>query len=230
VPPDFNRPIAGRIARFSVELIVVAGVGVVWHWTASRDWISLESVVSVADSPLAVLVVLAVYVVAGLLVVPITVLVILTGLIFGPPRGSVYALSGALLSATVTYWAGRSLGRHTVRRLAGARLNRITRRLAGKGMLAVALIRLLPIAPFSIVNAVAGASYIRLRDFLLGTAIGVAPMIALAVTFVDRVRAALVHPGLATYAELAAVSALVAVAALFVWRRFGVKDPRSLSE
>ncbi|WP_447987154.1 VTT domain-containing protein [Nitrospira sp. Nam74] len=221
VPPDLNRPIAGRMARFAAELLVVAAVAAVWRWTPWRDWISPQSVVSVADSPLAVLVVLAVYVVAGLMVIPITILVILTGLIFSPALGSVYALSGALLSAAVTYWAGRRLGRHTVRRLAGARLNRITRRLARKGMLAVALTRLLPITPFSIVNAVAGASYIRLRDFLLGTAIGVAPMIALAVTFVACVRAALVYPGPDTYAELGAVSALVAFAALFVWRRFG---------
>ena len=46
---------------------------------------------------------------------------------------AVYAFAGALLSAAVTYWIGRRVGRHAVRRLAGTRLNRITRRLAKKG-------------------------------------------------------------------------------------------------
>ena len=74
-----------------------------------------------------------------------------------------------------------------MRRLAGSRLNRITRRLAKKGVMAIAVVRLLPIAPFSVVNAVAGASHIRLRDFMLGTALGMAPGIIVTVIFVDRV-------------------------------------------
>jgi uncharacterized membrane protein YdjX (TVP38/TMEM64 family) len=78
-----------------------------------------------------------------------------------------------------------------------------------------------PIAPFSIVNAVAGASYVPLRDFLLGTALGAAPLIALAIAFVDRARAALADPGPATYGGLAIVAAVIVAGALFVWRRFG---------
>jgi len=40
------------------------------------------------------------------------------------------------------------------------------------------MILMVPIAPFSIVNVVAGASKLRLRDFLLGTALGMLPGIA----------------------------------------------------
>jgi phospholipase D1/2 len=40
------------------------------------------------------------------------------------------------------------------------------------------MIRMVPIAPFSIVNMVAGASKLGLRDFMLGTALGMAPGIA----------------------------------------------------
>jgi hypothetical protein len=46
-----------------------------------------------------------------------------------------------------------------------------------------------------------------------------------AITFVDRVRAAVTDPGPVTYAALAADAALIVVAALFVWRRFGRRHP-----
>ena len=37
------------------------------------------------------------------------------------------------------------------------------------------MIRMVPIAPFSIVNVIAGASELRLRDYMLGTALGMLP-------------------------------------------------------
>jgi phospholipase D1/2 len=79
---------------------------------------------------------------------------------------------------------------------------------------------MLPIAPFSVVNAVMGASHIRLKDFLLGTAIGMAPGIAITVIFVDRVAAAVTDPGLGTYAALAGVAAILVGFAIYVRRRF----------
>ena len=60
----------------------------------------------------------------------------------------------------------------------GRRAARVQGRIIGKGVVAVAMIRMVPIAPFSIVNVVAGASKLSLRDFLLGTVLGMAPGIA----------------------------------------------------
>ena len=220
VPPDMRRPMAGRFARFAAEMLLVAALAMLWYWTPLGDWIAPGSWRAAAER-LPALGVLAVYVVAGLLLLPVTLVIVATAATFGPLLAGAYALGGVLLSALATYGAGRALGRHSVRRLAGARLNRVTRRLAREGMLSVAILRLLPIAPYSIVNVVAGASRVPLRDFLLGTAIGMAPIIALAVAFVDRVRAALADPGPASYIGLATVAAVIASGAIFVWRRFG---------
>jgi len=182
---------------------------------------------AIVASPWAPLLVSAIYVAAGLLVIPITLLVIVTCVFFGPLPGTAYALAGALANALATYGAGRFLGRQIVRRIAGVRLNYITRKLARRGMMAVAILRLLPVAPYSIVNAVAGASRLRLREFLLGTLIGILPVIALAATFVDRLQAALSEPGPASYAMLAVDVTLIVIAAMFVWYRFGRSDAAS---
>jgi uncharacterized membrane protein YdjX (TVP38/TMEM64 family) len=124
-------------------------------------------------------------------------------------------------SALALYGIGRLLGRHAMRRVAGPRLNRITRRLARHGALAIAVLRLVPVASYSAVSAVAGASYIRLRDFVLGTLLGVAPLVVIVFSLVDRARAAYLDPGPVSYASLAAAAGLVAAGGFMVWRRFG---------
>jgi uncharacterized membrane protein YdjX (TVP38/TMEM64 family) len=229
VPPDERKPVVGRMWRVASALAALALLAAAWRWTPLRDLIALESLVTTARGfehwSIAPLVVLASFVVGGLLVVPVTALIIATGIVFGPLLGGIYAFTGALASAAVTYWIGRSLGRDAVRRLAGSRLNRITRRFATRGLMAIAVVRLLPIAPFSVVNAVAGASRIRARDFLVGTAIGMAPGIAMTVIFVDRVTAAITDPGAGTLAMLAAFTGVLIGVALYVHRRFGTPQP-----
>jgi phospholipase D1/2 len=90
-------------------------------------------------------------------VLPVTLLVAATAAVLDPVSGFAYALAGSLLSATVNFGLGRLLGRDFVRTLAGRRLNRLSRRLAKKGFVAVLVVRMLPVAPFTIVNLVAGA-------------------------------------------------------------------------
>jgi uncharacterized membrane protein YdjX (TVP38/TMEM64 family) len=62
------------------------------------------------------------------------------------------------------------------------------------------------------VNVVAGASHIGWRDFLLGSAIGLAPGIFGVTLFVDRAVTAIRHPGPVTFAVLAAIVVLLVAA------------------
>jgi phosphatidylserine/phosphatidylglycerophosphate/cardiolipin synthase-like enzyme/uncharacterized membrane protein YdjX (TVP38/TMEM64 family) len=223
LPAAARKPTVSRVWRFSIALLTLAALAAMWRWTPLREFVALESLVRMAraldESPVAPVLVLGAYVIGGLLVVPVTALIVATGIVFGPLLGSVYALGGALLSAAVTYWLGRRLGRHAVRKLAGSRLNRITRRLAKKGTMAIAVVRLLPVAPFSVVNAVAGASHIRPREFLLGTALGMLPGIIAIVVFVDRVTAAVTEPRPLNFIMLIGFAALLVAVAVFIHRR-----------
>jgi len=143
----------------------------------------------------------------------VTLLIVLAVLSLGAPVGFATALAGALASALAGYGLGALLGRHTVRRIAGGRLNRISRRLAERGMLAVVLARVIPVAPYSIVNLVGGASHVGLRDFVLGTLIGMAPGIAAIALFTDRIRAMLEQPSWQNGLTLGLVLAGIALAA-----------------
>ncbi|MBI1849481.1 MAG: VTT domain-containing protein, partial [Planctomycetes bacterium] len=55
-------------------------------------------------------------------------------------------------------------------------------------------VRLLPVAPFTVVNLVCGASQIRFRDFAVGSAIVIGPGTGAVVLFADRVVAVATHP------------------------------------
>jgi phospholipase D1/2 len=134
------------------------------------------------------------FLVSGFLAVPITVLIVVTILAFGPLIGAPSALAGALLSAMTIFCLGRALGRYRVQRFAGRRVAHLSRRIAQRGFWAILIVRILPIAPFSMVNLVAGATPLSLRDFLLGTALGMSPGIVLMSAFVDRLAEALRNP------------------------------------
>ena len=222
VPPELGRPMAGRVAGFAAVLLGLAVFAMAWRWTPLRDWLAPGSLLDLAHAPAAPLALLGGYVVAGLLGVPVSLLIIATCFTYEPLTAALFAIGGSMLSAMVNYGVGRLIGRNAVRRIAGARLNEITRRLARNGPLAVAALRLLPIASFPKLNLVAGASRIRLRDFLLGTAVGLLPPILLALLLAGRVRDVLEEPDWVHWGLLALAVAAMATLVLAVWRRFGV--------
>jgi uncharacterized membrane protein YdjX (TVP38/TMEM64 family) len=109
--------------------------------------------------------------------------------------GAACAIGGALLGAAISYAIGAGLGHEVVNRMAGARINALSRSLARRGVLAIVLLRFVPVAPFAIVNMVAGASHIRLPHLILGTAIGMLPSVIAMMLFVDAIIASLKQPG-----------------------------------
>lgn len=173
-----SRPLGIAIA----SLIALACLGLLWQWLAMHDWLTPERLLGLIqyslawrDSPWAIVVVIAVYAGASLLVFPLSILVAVTGLLFGPWWGFGYALAGTLVASATTYWAGRKLGREALLRHGGKRLNGLAKRLAGRGIRTMTVINLLPLAPFTLTNMMAGAFHLRFRDYMLGSLLGIVP-------------------------------------------------------
>jgi phospholipase D1/2 len=140
----------------------------------------------VGHQPFAWLWITAIYVIAGFVLVPVSLLIAATLVACGVTRGVPYALLGAVISAVVTFGIGRALGELTARRLFNARYETVRRRLENCNLMAVALLRLLPIAPYSIVNFVAGAIGVPFRAYVGGTLLGLTPgVIAIALITSD---------------------------------------------
>ena len=146
----------------------LGGLALVWRYTSLSDFTEIGLVSSVISrSEFAPLLAIAAFVVGGLLMFPVVVLIAATAAALGPWLGFVTAGAGVLLSALILFGIGRVLGQARLQRLLGRRALRVQSRIVGKGIVAVAMIRMVPIAPFSIVNVTLGASKLRLRDYML---------------------------------------------------------------
>jgi len=130
---------------------------------------------ALAQEEWAPVLVIGLYIAGGLIGFPVLLLIAATAATFGPTTGLLYATAGSLASAIVTYAVGAAVGRESLRQLLGPRLKRVQRRIVSGGVLAISTIRLIPIAPFTVVNLVAGASEIKLSAYIAGTVIGMAP-------------------------------------------------------
>jgi uncharacterized membrane protein YdjX (TVP38/TMEM64 family) len=131
---------------------------------------------AVADlGPLAPVVFVLLYAAVTLLPLPKNVVTAVAGALFGLVDGVLLVLPGALLGALAAFGLGRWLGRDAVERLTGTRVARVDALLARRGFVAILVSRLVPVLPFTGINYAAGLTAIRLRDFALGTAIGIVP-------------------------------------------------------
>ncbi len=163
---------------------------------------------SLAGSPWRVPLVLVIFVAASVVAVPILALIGATVVTLGPVLGFVTSAIGTLLAASATFGVGRLIGRKPLKRWLGAKLDALEQRVSKRGVIAIALIRKVPIAPFTFVNMLIGALGIRYRDFILGTALGMLPGIAAFAFVSDRAVDAWREPTLPNIALIAAAIVL----------------------
>lgn len=231
--PEQREHVGHHGLRLAVFIALVIALAAAWRWTPLGEQVSMEAVDgwirAISTSRFTPLILLGVYLVGGLIAFPLTVLIAATVVIFGPLTGFFYALGGSMASAVLTFWVGQLVGRDFLRRFAGSRIDRLNRWLANRGLLTMATVRLIPIAPFTVVNLVAGASHITLRDYVLGSLIGMAPGIALMALFLERLTAALRHPDATTLLTVAAVAvaAIGLLAGLRTWLRKRAHQPNA---
>ena len=211
-----------RLLWLALLLAAVLGLAIAWSASPLRAWLDVDRIVAGLQQlgqsfgPVAAV---AGFALASTLAVPLSFLTLVTLVAFGPWAGVGCTLAGALLGAGVSYGLGRLLGREVLQRLGGARVNAVSRRLAERGVLAVIAVRMVPVAPFAIANMVAGATHIRLRDMLLGTALGMAPSTLVMAFFMQQIIAALRQPGPLTIAIVLLTLGLLVLGA-WVLRRW----------
>ncbi len=226
VPPTRRRRLRQAMIRSAATLVLLLAFVLLLRVEFTDGSRALNEVLQVAEahrfSWVGAWGVLLAFVLASLVFVPVNLMIVATAAAFGGLLGFAYALAGSLLAATVVFGVGRGLGRDLVRRFAGRWVNAVTRRLSEHGLFAMTLLRLMPLAPFSVVNLVAGASRIRIRDFLLGSLIGMLPGMALMAVFGDRLGAWLRRPDAANLLILAGVT-LAAVALAMALRRWSMR-------
>jgi len=124
---------------------------------------------------LAPVVFVGLYALITLAPLPKNVLSAAAGLMFGLVPGVMLVWIAAMLGALAAFGLGRRLGRDAVERLTPTRVQQVDELIARRGLLAVVVVRLVPIVPFSAINYTAGLTGIRFWHYAVGTAVGIVP-------------------------------------------------------
>ncbi|CAH2599326.1 Choline phosphatase [Rhodovastum atsumiense] len=193
-PPGSHRPWLRAVLLLLATGLLLAA----WRFTPLRDLLQPDSVRDLllrADGAWGAGLALIAFLLLGFLFFPLNVLILGTAAAFGAWPGLAYAAAGGLVSAAATYIAGRRLGPSLLRGVLGPRINRVIRRIDSNGVVAVTMVRLLPVAPFTLVNLAAGAIRVPFIDYMLGTALGLLPGILLMSLLGDRLTRIVTDPG-----------------------------------
>ncbi len=167
-----------------VTVVLFGGVGVILTLGAmllgpSREAQVHHLIALASHSPYALPIAVVAFAALAFLGVPQFVLIAAAVAGFGPVAGALYSWIGTMVSAGVGYCLGRRFGARAFADLPGRGVQRFMDTVARNGFATSLIIRLVPSAPFIVVNMAAGAAGVTATAFGLGTAIGIVPKIAL---------------------------------------------------
>lgn len=183
---DFIMTMNARAWRtVAVGFLLFGGVGIILLFGAQfLDFDSeatVEHWMAAAQGPWALPVAVAVAAFAALAFLGVPQIVLIAGAVvaFGPVTGVAYSWIGTLVSSLVGFGLGRAFGARVLQHFAGERINRFVDLIGRNGFFASMIVRLVPSAPFIVVNMAAGVTTMRFWAFAMGTGIGIIPKIAL---------------------------------------------------
>ncbi len=207
-----------RLTALAAILALLLLLALTWKFSPAAHWLHPDALFEAAGQ-LAWGTQLAVFVLAGCVAVPLSLLVLLAVLVQGPSLGVATCLLGGTLIGVISFGVGSLLGRAAVGQLAGPKLQAVNALVARRGLLAVFIVRLVPAAPFAVVNLMLGATPIRWLPFLLGNLLGMLPMVGMTAWAAPQILEQLRHPGGGGWLLLVVVLAVVggATVALKRW-------------
>lgn len=193
-----------------ISFVLFGGVGLVFVFGAQLLGIDsareLEHWLTAARGPWSLPVAVAAFAALAFIGTPQIVLIAAAVVAFGPYLGAAYSWIGTLVSSLVGFYVGRGAGARVLARFSGDGLRRFMRLVGENGFLASLIVRLVPSAPFIVVNMAFGAARANYWAYVAGCALGVLPKTALVAFFGGAVVSAVSGDGVWTSLILAGVA------------------------
>ena len=157
----------GLVFLFGAQVLGFDGEATVERWLGAASGVWALPVAVVAFAALA------------FIGVPQFMLIAAAVVAFGPVTGFTYSWIGTMVSSLVGFYLGRVAGARVLERFSGEGVRRFMKLIGRNGFVASLIVRLVPSAPFIVVNMAAGVTPMRVTHFVAGTAIGIIPKIVL---------------------------------------------------
>ena len=205
------------VLAIAASIAVTALLALAWKYTPLAEMAGPDEVIgwfrSFHGTFWAPVAIVFAHLVASIVMFPRPLLTVAAVVAFGMVWGFAYSMLGVLVSAGAGWYAGRLFDENRIKRMAGPRLAPMRRMLKKEGLVAVTLVRLLPVAPFSVESVVAGALRVKLWHLLAGTALGMLPGMLGTTVLGDQLAAALTEGREINHWVIG--GAILAMAALF---------------
>jgi len=206
---NMDRQAWGALA---VSFVLFGGVGIVFLFGAQvlgfNGAATVERWLGAASGPWALPVAVAAFAGLAFIGVPQFMLIAAAVVAFGAWTGFAYSWIGTMVSSLVGFYLGRAAGAKALKTLSGESMQKFMDLVGRNGFLASLIVRLVPSAPFIVVNMAAGVTPMRAFDFAAGTAVGIVPKIALTAFAGNSIVQALNGGGVEHVAWLVAIAAL----------------------
>ena len=163
--------------KIAIIIVIAAVVAAIYfsplrhHFSREHIHADIDAMRGVWYAPLALI---AAYAVGCVFAVPASIFIIAAGVVWGWKFGAVYALSGGMLGATISYFVGRFLGEGILQKF-GRAGQLVESQVKTAGFKTMLVVRLIPGPPFAVWNYGAGVANVRFRDYFFGTLLGTAP-------------------------------------------------------
>jgi uncharacterized membrane protein YdjX (TVP38/TMEM64 family) len=170
-----------KIPRVLLFVILLAALALVAIFLPVEQLMAATQSWVIAHPSSAVFVVTASIVLGILLLLPLSLMFMLAGLLFGLLKGFFVAWVALLLAASSAFWFGQTVARPWIERKIqrNALFTSIDRAVHRKGLLIVLLTRLVMVIPYQLLNYSLGLTQVSFRNAILGTALGSIPPVFL---------------------------------------------------
>lgn len=115
------------------------------------------------------------YAIAVISFVPGSILTLTGGLLFGPVLGTLYNITGAVLGATGSFVISRFIAHDWIQKMMSKKLKIIAKAISEEGWRVVAMLRLVPLVPFNMLNYLLGVTSIRIWHYVSASAVFMLP-------------------------------------------------------
>jgi uncharacterized membrane protein YdjX (TVP38/TMEM64 family) len=153
--------------------------------------------------------------------IPALVLYVAGGALFGTFLGGTLTLVGNLIGALLAFWIARKLGRNFVEKRVDSVARKKFDNFAEKyGGFSLFILRINPLTTSDIFSYISGLSKMKVKTFILGTGLGLAPMIFVQAYFGE----AFVNSHPILYAVLVWISIVYLLVFVYlIWRTLSLK-------
>lgn len=186
-PSDDRDPGRGRkwLGGVAILLVIVAALAA-WRMgyidpKGTADWLR-----AVGDRWWAPIAFILLYTLFNVLLFPATALTLTAGIVWGWVAGGFWVLAASTVASLAPYLIARS-GSAWIEAKLRTRAGNLYEKLQSEGFMTLLLLRLVPLAPYNVLNYAAGLAGIRLRDYLLATFIGTIPGIFIFTYLADSI-------------------------------------------